>query len=890
MVLWAAKDRTSKCRNRLATAMSTARSAGGASTGRQSWSSHGTRPASYTPRYTARSSARSIARSASTARRRARPSSAPAQRPDTAAETEHRLDYLTSMLYEKIVERTKRSQDQYREAYRMFGSPEEGITFKEFRRQLVNIGVLASEADLRALFHRYDADGSGDIDFRELVKGIMPKDHGFDTFKAAERRRHDHDFMARAMKHGVATVDTTSDVKDVDINHLADMLQRKILERVKQPQNTLNEAFRMFGSPQGRITEDEFLNHLVRFNIQVPEAAGRALFRKIDDDNSGHLDFQELVRNVMGTDYGHNPYGVTLANKHEYDYIAQAARLQPKTLKTFKSSPPLVKDWIELVRSKLLQRVARGSDEFREAYRTFQSSGSAGVDLKDFGLHMQRLGLEIPKKDLEDLFHYIDEDNSGFVDFHELLRHVLFTDLDKQVGSGGSGPRTARPTDRSSRAARPASAPSSRRAALTARSGSRDSARSRYSGRHPEADDKLDSERRETPRWMRRRPSEFEAAKHRDLLGEELWTFRQTSARSGPPPRKDEWPDDLRHLYRVPVPEERGTASGARPARAARRQQRNGPGGGALQVGGARLRKPPVHTRGARKRPTRRPSSARSLTSTTSCDSRVRRAAAAADMAIAAATVAQEAALSARRASARRTAARPAGSLTAADEAAELSVAAAAAAAAASAAARQTRDAANHARRAHRGTSRGGDGLANGGAVAGGGTGAARALATTRPQSARPPRFKAVAPQLGPARPDGPRLDLIEQYLRHQAGLGPAPAADATPRRAAPGSVPAGGGQQRVVAAPLRSGTARPQSASTDRSAPPVAVGAVPAANPAGKRQEYVPPARGGTAGNVAAPVSVSGDRIQRPRSAGTAVRKRTRMRARPSSAAVKRH
>jgi len=50
------------------------------------------------------------------------------------------LNYLTTLIHRKIVERTKCPQDQYREAYQMFGSPVGGISKKDFKRHLIRIG------------------------------------------------------------------------------------------------------------------------------------------------------------------------------------------------------------------------------------------------------------------------------------------------------------------------------------------------------------------------------------------------------------------------------------------------------------------------------------------------------------------------------------------------------------------------------------------------------------------------------------------------------------------------------------------------------------------------------------------------------------------------------
>ena len=55
------------------------------------------------------------------------------------------LNYLTCLIYRKIVERTKCPQDQYREAYQMFGSPVGGISRRDFKAHLIRIGYVVAK-------------------------------------------------------------------------------------------------------------------------------------------------------------------------------------------------------------------------------------------------------------------------------------------------------------------------------------------------------------------------------------------------------------------------------------------------------------------------------------------------------------------------------------------------------------------------------------------------------------------------------------------------------------------------------------------------------------------------------------------------------------------------
>lgn len=61
---------------------------------------------------------------------------------------------------------------QYREAYKMFGNPVDGITMHEFRRHMIRMGVPIAESDLTRLFDYLDDDNNGAIDFQVRIRCV----------------------------------------------------------------------------------------------------------------------------------------------------------------------------------------------------------------------------------------------------------------------------------------------------------------------------------------------------------------------------------------------------------------------------------------------------------------------------------------------------------------------------------------------------------------------------------------------------------------------------------------------------------------------------------------------------------------------------------------------
>lgn len=110
------------------------------------------------------------------------------------------LRQLTNLMYRKIVERTKCPQDQYREAYQMFGSPNDGIRFPEFKMHLSRLGIIVSNRDAMRLFRLFDHDNNGAIDFKEMVSTVMPKDYGYDCWGIERSIKGEVAYLQHAMR------------------------------------------------------------------------------------------------------------------------------------------------------------------------------------------------------------------------------------------------------------------------------------------------------------------------------------------------------------------------------------------------------------------------------------------------------------------------------------------------------------------------------------------------------------------------------------------------------------------------------------------------------------------------------------------------------------------
>ena len=85
---------------------------------------------------------------------------------------EYDIDEVEAMISDKIMCHSRGDNVEKASSYAMFGRPERGITKRAFKFKLNQWGVHLHPRALEMLFQKYDADGSGRIDFLEFMKAF----------------------------------------------------------------------------------------------------------------------------------------------------------------------------------------------------------------------------------------------------------------------------------------------------------------------------------------------------------------------------------------------------------------------------------------------------------------------------------------------------------------------------------------------------------------------------------------------------------------------------------------------------------------------------------------------------------------------------------------------
>ena len=178
------------------------------------------------------------------------------------------------------------------------------IDFQNFEKALRSCGCsLASEKqrqDARAVFDAMDKNGSGTIDYQELMQHLFGVD-ATGLQEAVDWNIRNAKIREQALVKFVQKAGTiTSPVE----------LFTTLRQRLNPDENGIRGAFQHFrkltsntksAGSQGHITLDGFRGALRSFQILASDLCSESLFYDIDADASGSVDFNEFCRAIANS-------------------------------------------------------------------------------------------------------------------------------------------------------------------------------------------------------------------------------------------------------------------------------------------------------------------------------------------------------------------------------------------------------------------------------------------------------------------------------------------------------------------------------------------------------------------------------------------------------------
>ncbi|KAK1940081.1 Calmodulin-like protein 11 [Phytophthora citrophthora] len=213
---------------------------------------------------------------------------------------------IERMLREKIEQRTSKSSDCFRQAFKIFKKVN-GIKPHEFHAALEAIGLALTRVQSDILFRRFDKDGSGDIDLNEFIHGVLPPDYtGISWVAAADEL---HRIEAKNKKeHAMANPDqymTEIEMESWSLDEIEMRIRDKIQQSTSRSSDTFRQAYKIF-KKASHVTMDEFRERLLALGFRLTPAQCLGLFKRYDTDNSNDLDLQEFCNKILPPDYTHD--------------------------------------------------------------------------------------------------------------------------------------------------------------------------------------------------------------------------------------------------------------------------------------------------------------------------------------------------------------------------------------------------------------------------------------------------------------------------------------------------------------------------------------------------------------------------------------------------------
>ena len=177
----------------------------------------------------------------------------------------------------------------------------------EFRRALPVLGITISREDAEALFDEFDADGSGEIDYKELAKQLrVGLTEGIELDAALQagamgeietERTQGFELRSGLNENASKVFGTSLDIVEGDNASIIDQLMRAlgapgVMARVI-------DIFRAWDDDgSGTVSKREFGRALPMLGLHVDKKQAGELFDVFDDDQSGSIDYAEINKKL----------------------------------------------------------------------------------------------------------------------------------------------------------------------------------------------------------------------------------------------------------------------------------------------------------------------------------------------------------------------------------------------------------------------------------------------------------------------------------------------------------------------------------------------------------------------------------------------------------------
>jgi len=127
-------------------------------------------------------------------------------------------------------------------------------------------------------------------------------------------------------------------------------------------------AYRIFGNPHDGLTPRTLKTRLNNLGVVVNDAEVAQLVKKFDTRGRGRVEWDAFVKVALPPDYAEKTWSIKRDEEMEKQHAHQAKMAEPVPdwPTSLNNNRLTVKQYIALIRTKILERTKRPSDQYRE--------------------------------------------------------------------------------------------------------------------------------------------------------------------------------------------------------------------------------------------------------------------------------------------------------------------------------------------------------------------------------------------------------------------------------------------------------------------------------------------------------------------------------------------
>jgi len=173
-------------------------------------------------------------------------------------------------------------------------------------------------------------------------------------------------------------------------------IRMKIDQRTSGGPMALRKAFKYFDADaSGDIDPDEFFAAMHAFGLEFTEDQVLALFGYYDTDRDGGLSYYEFIDKVLDSGFG-----------NENDVKIQSVSMMPAEV-------------ADVPMKSILSLEDLNKEHTREIFSHFDANNSGEIDMRELGILIKSLGLNMGQDDINGAMIDLDKDKNGAISFDE---------------------------------------------------------------------------------------------------------------------------------------------------------------------------------------------------------------------------------------------------------------------------------------------------------------------------------------------------------------------------------------------------------------------------------------------------------------------------------------